>query len=146
VVPGVASLAELEEDALAGYGKITLSPAEQARVQEIKDQLEHVRCRICGDCLPCPLDIDLPFVLGADVMYDHYRNMGRERFGAFAWPRAIIERDLAVRHKRIAAIDACTHCGDCEKRCRYGLPVIDMLHSMAPAMKDMVGIYNDLLR
>ena len=56
-----------------------------------------------------------------------------------------IEKELPAREKRIAAIESCTRCGECEDRCPYGLPVMDMLQSVVPAMRDMVTIYHDLL-
>jgi ferredoxin len=30
--------------------------------------------------------------------------------------------------QQVIAIQSCTHCGDCERRCPYGLPIMDMLH------------------
>jgi predicted aldo/keto reductase-like oxidoreductase len=144
-VPGTTTLEELEENALVGHRDLTISPQERERIQELKDELEHVRCRICGTCLPCPQEIAIPIALGTDVMYDHYRTMGRGDFRAFPWPQQRIEAELPDRQKRIAAIESCTRCGDCEARCPYGLPVVELLRDVLPAMVDMVAIYRDLL-
>ncbi len=144
-VPGVTTLEELEENAAAGHGAYAFSPEEQTRIQELRQDLEHVRCRICAACLPCPQEIPIHITLGTDVMYDHYRTMGPDRFRAFPWSWQRIERDLPERQARIAAIESCTRCGECEARCPYGLPAMDMLQSVVPAMVDMVSIYQDLL-
>jgi hypothetical protein len=141
IAVGATTLAELEEDALATEGDTTLSAAEQARVQQIKDELEHVRCRICNECAPCPQGIELRWTLGTDVMYDHYRTMGRARFRAFPWSPLIIESQLTRRQQLIERIESCTRCGECDARCPYGLPVMDMLHGMLPVMRDMMVIY-----
>ncbi len=144
-VPGATTLAEVEENSLVGHGDATLSPAERARVAELQVALEHVRCRVCEKCAPCPQGIPMGATLGTDVMYDHYRTMGREQFRAFAWSRPAVEHDLESRMKTIAAIESCTRCGECEQRCPYGLPVIEMLQSTLPAMREIVGIYREVL-
>lgn len=144
-VPGATTLKEVEESSLAGHHDITLTAEEQTRVEELREGLEHVRCRICWRCLPCPQEIRISYILGTDVMYDHYRTMGRDGFRGFVWSRATIEQDLPERQKGIAAIKSCTRCGECEARCPYGLPIVEMLQSLVPAMNDMVGIYEQLL-
>ena len=145
-VPGATTLEEVEENALTGHHDFTLTAEEQARVEELRVGLEHVRCRICWKCLPCPQEIRISYVLGTDIMYDHYRTMGRDGFRGFAWSRATIEQDLPKREETIAAIKSCTRCGECEAGCPYGLSIIEMLQSLVPAMKDMVGIYKQLLK
>ncbi|MEA3408513.1 MAG: aldo/keto reductase [Chloroflexota bacterium] len=144
-VPGATEIHELEENALVGHRDLRLSAEEEAEVKRLKEYWEHRRCRICGLCEPCPKGINIGGILGTDVMYDHYRTMGRERFRNFDWSRAAIERDLEQRKQSIAAIESCDYCGQCEERCPYGLPIMKMLHDMLPAMEDMVGIYQELL-
>ena len=144
-VPGATTIEELEENVAVGHADTALSDVDRSRVEELYQELAHRRCRICGECRPCPVDINIPAVLGTDVMYDHYRTMGAEGFRRFQWSREAVERDMVGREKTIAAIRDCTNCGVCEERCRYGLPIMDMLPSMLPAMEDMMGIYGDVL-
>ncbi len=115
-----------------------------ARVQEIKDELEHVRCRICGDCLPCPQSIEINYLLGTEAMYDHYRTMGHDAFLAHPWSPNVIQKGWVDAPLKIAAIESCTRCGECERRCPHGLPIMDMLRDMLPALHDMVSAYNEL--
>ena len=145
-VPGTTTLAELEENTGVGHHDITLSIAELEQIQEIKEGLEHVRCRICGVCMPCPQNIPIPVLLGTDVVYDHHRTMGPEGFRAFPWSRERIESELTRRPKGIELIQSCTRCGDCEKRCPYGLPIMDMLTATLPAMQDMVQAYQEIAK
>jgi uncharacterized protein len=144
-VPGVTTLAEMDEDAGVGHADPTLTTEELAAVQALKEQWEHRRCRICGQCLPCPEGISISNVLGTDVIYDHYRTMGPAGFRSFTWSRALIERDLQDRQRGIAQIEACQRCGVCEARCPHGLPIVDMLKGTLPNMRDMVAIYRELL-
>jgi len=144
-VPGTTTLAELEQNAAVGRQPLALTPQERGTIEETREELEHVRCRICGLCYPCPQKIPMSWTLGTDVIYDHYRTMGPEVFRAFPWSREIIEKEMETRPKKIALIESCTRCGVCEERCPHGLPVMDMLASMLPGMRDMVRIYQELM-
>jgi predicted aldo/keto reductase-like oxidoreductase len=144
-VPGATTIEEAEENALVGHGDLALSEADLAQVRALQDEWAHKRCRICRACEPCPVDIPLAITLGTDVMYDHYRTMGREAFRAFSWARSAVERELERRARVIAAIESCDRCGECEAKCPYGLPVIDMLQSQVVVMRDMMGIYQEVL-
>ena len=70
--------------------------------------------------------------------------MGPEVFRSFPWSHEVIDKELAKRPKRIARIEACGGCGVCEERCPHGLPIMDMLASLLPGMRDMVRIYQEL--
>ena len=144
-VPGATEIHELEENALVGHEDFALSDKEENALKSLQEHWEHRRCRICGACEPCPQGINVGGILGTDVMYDHYRTMGRERFKAFDWSQAAIEKDLEQRKERIAAIKSCDFCGQCEERCPYGLPAMEMLQKTLPTMRDMVAIYQELL-
>lgn len=69
-------------------------------------------CRDCGLCLPCPQDINIPAVLRFYALYDAY--------GLKSWARKLYG-GLEVK------ADKCHGCGDCEQRCPYRLPVVEML-------------------
>ncbi|MCD6518810.1 MAG: aldo/keto reductase, partial [Anaerolineae bacterium] len=123
IVPGTTTLEQLEEN--TSVESTPLSEEEERQVRELAREWAHRRCRICSLCLPCPQEINIPVVLGTDVMYDHYRTLGAEGFAAFPWSQKMMEDDLEGRQKTIAAIESCTRCGDCEKRCPYGLPIME---------------------
>ncbi len=80
------------------------------------DKLEHVRCRICHACEPCPVGIPTGSTLGTDVIYDHYRTMGQAVFTAFPWSLEKIKQDIEQRRDLIKQIEACDSCGLCEER------------------------------
>ncbi len=143
-VPGTTTLEELEQNASVGHLlDPTLTPEEQVEVEALREGLEHVRCRICGECEPCPQGISIGALLGTDVIYDHYRNMGAERFSTFSWSRATIDEDLVRREETISAIESCIRCGECEAQCPHGLPVMEMLQGMLPGIQEMITIYHE---
>jgi len=144
-VPGATTLEELEEDALVGHlGDLTFTPDEEKQVGELTEGLEHVRCRVCRRCEPCPQGIPIGSVLGTDVMYDHYRTMGREAFKAFSWSPAAVELDIQRRTQLIEGIRSCDDCGVCEERCPYGLPIVQMLREMVAPMEEMLHIWRQM--
>ena len=148
IVPGVTTLAELELDAAIGHlDDYTLSADEQAQVDTLAEQLKHVRCRVCRACEPyCPQHLWLGDVLGSEVMYDHYRTMGREAFASAPWSVSFVAGDIERQAKLVSSIESCGECRKCEEHCPYGLPAPDMLRAMLPGLKDMLGIYEQRLR
>lgn len=144
-VPGATTLEEVSENSLVGHlDNFTLSPGEKEQSNRITVELEHVRCRTCRECEPCPVDIPVWATLGSDDMYNHYRTMGPENFRAFPWSRSRIMNHLDRRRLLISKIQSCTGCGECENRCPYGLPIVDMLRNMVPQMEDMLRIWSEL--
>ena len=144
-VPGATTIEELEENCLVGNRDYSLSADDRAEIGAYQAKLAQVRCRVCEECMPCPQEIRVSYLLGTDVMYDHYRSMGAAGFRAFPWSRAAVERDLEGQRTAIERITSCTRCGECEARCQYGLPIMYMLQEMLPGLRDMVSIYEEFL-
>jgi aryl-alcohol dehydrogenase-like predicted oxidoreductase len=144
-VPGATTIEEAAENALAGHADPTLSAEDRDRVHALRAEWAHKRCRICHRCEPCPAGVPLAITLGTDLMYDHYRTMGHAGFRAFPWSRAAVERDITGRKKVMAAIESCTRCGDCENKCPYRLPILEMLGRQLGEMRQMMGVYAEVL-
>jgi predicted aldo/keto reductase-like oxidoreductase len=145
VAPGATTLEQLEENAAVGQRELTLTSEERARVQGLVQHWARRRCRICALCQPCPREIPISMHLGTDVMYDHYRTMGAEAFRRFPWSDHVIAEELEKRVEHMARIRSCSECGECEPRCPYGLPIVDMLRAMLPNMESMMRIYESLV-
>ncbi len=74
------------------------------------------RCRQCGYCLPCPENVDVPWVLRLAGWFERFgqtREIAKEAYG-----------ELSVR------ADACTACGRCEEFCPYGVAIVDQLREV----------------
>ena len=145
-VPGATTVAEMEQNAMLGaLDDHTLTTAEEVEVAKWALDLATDRCRICMECLPCPSNIEIPGTLGTDVMYNHYRTMGPAKFAEFPWEQSRVDDEWKDRESTIAKIDdhaACDSCMQCESRCPYGLPIVSMLRTMSPNMKDMLDIWS----
>lgn len=143
MVPGTTTLEELEENCVVGnLEDVRLTSEEEKQVNKWAKKLEHVRCRICRKCEPCPVGISISGTLGTDVVYDHYRTMGPEVFADFPWFSESVRSRSEKRRELIRQIESCDSCGLCEERCPYGLPVVKMLKEMVPSLEDMLRIWN----
>ncbi len=145
-VPGATTIKEIETDAKIGQlTDITLNAEEERRMERLAQMLQNRRCRICAECEPCPQEIPIGSTLGTDVMYDHYRTMGSQAFREFAWSAERVKQEIQKRKTTISAIRSCNHCGECERRCPCGLPIVEMLHDMVEPMEEMLQIWHEEL-
>ena len=113
VVPGCANLDHLA-DAL-GYSTATDQERDFSDALQGFQQPMVGECVYCNHCLPCPVQIDIGqtirlFKMGQQGMTDAIR--------------------LAYSAMPAAAVD-CTQCGACEKRCPFGVSVIDKMAQAA---------------
>lgn len=75
-------------------------------------------CMYCGHCAPCPKGIEVASVL-------KFLNLGKAQAGL---PETVREHYAALSH----SAGECVRCGACEKRCPFGVKVIE---NMAQAQK-----------
>jgi predicted aldo/keto reductase-like oxidoreductase len=109
VIPGLKSTREVETAAKAAEQYMGLTEGEQRR---FSFDLGKNWCRDCGQCMPCSQNINVPAVL---------RFLGlAEVYGLRVWAKKL-SSGLEVE-----AI-ACTGCGECEPKCPYKLPIVDMI-------------------
>ena len=111
-IPGMTKLEELDENVKVGETFQQMSAEERRQLVEAAEELGKEFCRTCGYCLPCPNDIKIPVIL---------RHLGYyTRYGL---------RDWAIGRYQMVEVKAseCEECGECETKCPYELPVMEML-------------------
>jgi len=111
-IPGIQKVSEIEEIVELYQGSWKITAAEQAEMQRLKKDLNNKLCRRCNMCEPCPEKI--PVLQVVDLM-PFIINMPP----AYAYSDPIADKLQVVKN--------CTRCGECEKNCPYGLPVMDMV-------------------
>ncbi|MCX5885614.1 MAG: aldo/keto reductase [Proteobacteria bacterium] len=114
ILTGMSSVDELEENLAIIERNIPLSPQELKLLEEEVAPLGKLFCRRCGYCLPCTNDIRIPEMI--QLMYQTMQGLSYE--------------ELPERKKRMGPgllmwYEACTECGECEKKCPYQLPTIE---------------------
>jgi len=138
-VPGITTLEEVEINFMVNHLEDTsLTSEEKQQIEQITERLEHVRCRICTDCEPCPQGIPIAFLLGTNIIYEHYRNMGPEEFKQFQWSQERIKNHIGKLLQEISQIRSCTDCKICEDKCPHGLPIISMLQNMIEPKEEIL--------
>ena len=116
VIPGMADAKEIEQNIAAVCDSSSLTEAENAKIEAIRQTLGTQFCRRCNYCAPCTVGINIPGVF----LFDGYLT----RYGLGDWAKS---RYDAMDKK---ASD-CIGCGVCETRCPYNLPIRDMLKAAA---------------
>jgi len=109
VIPGLKSVAEVETAAKTGNQFNGLTKEEQNR---FSFYLGTDYCRDCGQCMPCPENINVAANLRFESLYSVY--------GLKAWVKKLYG-GLEVK------ADKCTNCGECQQKCLYNLPIVSML-------------------
>lgn len=115
-IPGMADIAELEQNIAAVSSTAPLSESELAQIENIRRELGTQFCRRCNYCAPCTVGINIPSVF----LFEGYLS----RYGLGEWAKG---RYTTLTKK---ASD-CIQCGVCESRCPYHLPIRDMLSKCA---------------
>lgn len=120
VIPGMANIKEVEENAGAAFNSQPLTEAEVEECRRISKELGETFCRRCGYCAPCPQGIDIPFNFIVKAYYENYdlKDWAVERYNAMK-----------------AHPSDCVECGICESRCPYNLPIRNMLKEVGNTFK-----------
>ena len=117
-IPGMADIAELEQNLAAMNDAAPLSDAELAKIETIRKELGTQFCRRCGYCNPCSVGIVIPDMF----LFEGYLS----RYGLADWAKGRYNTQAKT------ASD-CIECGICETRCPYNLPIRRMLKKTAKA-------------
>ena len=116
VIPGMADIAELNQNLAAVNDSSPLSVEEEAKMRAIRDALGTQFCRRCNYCQPCSAGISISSVF----LFEGYLS----RYGLADWARS---RYATLTQKA----SECIGCGACESRCPYHLPIRSMLKEAA---------------
>ena len=112
VIPGMDSVAQVEENAAVGQLLEVPSVDEIAALEAEKAHWTGHFCRRCGYCKPCPEGLEIPFLLGLEAYYT--------RYGLKDW--AVDRLGTLKKH-----YGDCTACGECTSRCPYELPIPELM-------------------
>jgi len=114
VVPivGIERIAEIDQVVRLAEGKRDFTKAEQSEMERIRREVGNRFCRRCDYCQPCTTGIPISTVMSYPTMV---RRMP---------PKNVVSGWIADAVEKAAG---CTECGACEERCRYHLPIREML-------------------
>ncbi len=116
VIPGMAEEKEIDQNIAACSDMSPLSAEELENIEAVRKALGTNFCRRCNYCAPCEAGIQIP----ALFLLDGYLS----RYGLADWAR------MRYAGTEVKA-SACIGCGQCESRCPYGLPIRQMMKTVA---------------
>ena len=112
VIPGMATIAEAEQNLTAMSVPEDLTDRELKKIETIRSTLGTQFCRRCNYCAPCSAGISIYSMFLMQGYHDRYdlQDWAKERYNAMA-----------------KTASDCIDCGICETRCPYNLPIRQML-------------------
>jgi predicted aldo/keto reductase-like oxidoreductase len=111
-IPGIEKAAEMDQILEILSQPLDLSQGEREEMERIRTELGNRFCRRCEYCQPCPQDVPVPMLMTAASVL---KRMPLPQFLNFM--------GAAVQ----TAAEQCEKCGECEERCPYGLPILEMM-------------------
>ncbi len=118
-IPGLRSTEQVDYavDVAEDFSGLTSEEEETYRFGKLPPE---PFCRECQLCMPCPDGVEIPTILKWDT-YHSFFNIRK-------WTR---EQYPKLRTR----VNSCTECGECEKKCPYTLPIINMLKEAEKRLK-----------
>ncbi len=107
--PGVQRFQELIQIVDIVEGSWDLTPYDEKRIKEKRDELGTRFCRWCEYCMPCPNGVTISWVMNAQLVPSY----GDRYYNNTA--------------KAIETAKNCVQCGECETKCPYELPIMETL-------------------
>ena len=119
IIPGMADIAEVEQNVSAVEDTTPLTVEEEQKIADIKASLGTNFCRRCNYCAPCTAGINISAVFLFEGYYSRYdlKEWAIDRYNNL--PKTASD---------------CVECGTCETRCPYNLPIREMLKKASKTM------------
>jgi predicted aldo/keto reductase-like oxidoreductase len=121
VIPGMMTVAEVEENITVASGTYTLTKAEMSLIEKDRQELGDQFCRGCDYCQPCPQEIPISTLLRWEVL--------EKRMG---WST----RFENLFREGVTKASTCIDCGECESRCPYHLQIRELLNVKTESLKE----------
>ncbi|MEI6579174.1 MAG: aldo/keto reductase [Eubacteriales bacterium] len=129
ILSGMSSMEQLEQNVgfVSNLRPLSSSEADgiTAMMQENK-RLAELYCTGCNYCMPCPQEVNIPYIF---QMMNYYKVYGIEEFAQNGY------RGIGSGWIKGKKADACNQCGACEKKCPQGLKIREQLIESHAALK-----------
>jgi predicted aldo/keto reductase-like oxidoreductase len=125
---GMGTMQMVEENTATASDAVSLSEEDRQAIAEHLERLSRMAdlyCTGCGYCMPCPNEVDIPYIF---QKYNEARVYGLwdvSRRSYREWRRRSGKR-----------ADACVECGLCEEKCPQHIPIREQLAEAHAALSD----------
>ena len=116
---GMGTMQMVEENVATASDEVILSDADEAAIGEQLERLSAMAdlyCTGCGYCMPCPSEVDIPYIF---QKYNEARV-----YGLWDQARASYQGRRWVSSK---PADACVECGTCLEKCPQHISIPEQL-------------------
>ena len=114
-IPGMAFIRELEQNiSVSRRGKL-VTDEEAENLEAAGKEIGRRFCRGCGYCTPCQQGVEITRLTR---LQSSIKRMGL---------RKVRERIL----RAVKSLDGCIECRECEEKCPYSLPIVEMMNEQA---------------
>ncbi len=113
IIPGIEKHHEIEEIVRIYEGPHEMTSAEQTEMKRMVQELGTRFCRRCDYCQPCQQEIPISMVMSFPSFV---KRLPPDWYLEDGWIPQLMARAAT-----------CVQCGECEARCPYHLPIIDMV-------------------
>ena len=110
-IPGVSNKKEFDQILAMYETPQPLTDQDRQDIESIRERLGESFCRRCGYCLPCPQGV----MIREAQMFPAIMN------------RLAPLQAIVFMKGAIASVEECIECGECEEKCPYNLPIVEML-------------------
>jgi len=129
VIPGMASVSEVEENIRVASGSYSLTEEELQLIEKDRVELGDQFCRGCDYCQPCPQEVPISLVLRAQSLVTRMGHTSR------------LQKMLRESKEKSTK---CIECGTCETRCPYKLPIRELLKARREYITNVLNEFSDL--
>ena len=129
---GMSEISMVRENAAVAANGGNLSAEELGGINKMMEEnkkLAQLYCTTCNYCKPCPQEINIPHLFG--LMNDH-RVYELTQHSKKAYADCLAGRTF----QKSKSPEACTECGECERKCPQKLPIIKQLKETHKALAE----------
>ena len=120
-IPGVSNKEEFDQILALYEAPQPMTGQDRQDMERMREQLGDQFCRRCGYCLPCPQGV----MIREAQMFPAVMN------------RMASRQIVAFMKNIIATVDECIECGECEDKCPYNLPIVEMIKRHAEGFREL---------
>ena len=124
ILSGMSDSQQVADNLGTCSGFKPLSEQEQSAIKKVEAQLRkrvNNNCTGCNYCMPCPLGVNIPWVLSIWNEYGIYENRGHTN-----WMWSMVGEDSRPAR--------CTECGKCSKLCPQNIDIVSDLGKVQECM------------
>jgi len=129
ILSGMSSMQQLIENSAYVSNIEPLSKEEIdgiLKMMEENKRLSELYCTGCNYCMPCPQEVNIPYIF---QMMNYYKVYGIRNFAMKGYS------EIGMGWIRGKNADACTECGACEKKCPQRLKIREQLKECGAILK-----------